>query len=398
VRAIAEELRAATLRTLWVRHAGLAATRPMLLVFPEDSWAEVIPARTLALRDPFWRQWEWYLRHLLWRRENLDDDFVTEPGLAVPAVMRRTGWGLEPRYHRLDPKGSYVWDAPLRDEGDLDLLVLPRLEVDRAATRRTVDALADAVGDILPVRALVAAPAENVFGDAAMFRGLEQVMLDMSDAPAFLHRLLAFIARAPMEQLDALEAEGSLTLNNRGTYTDSGGIGFTDELPTADRAAAIAGGASVTAADLWGFGVAQEASGVGPAQHEEFILEHQLPYLARFGLVAYGCCEPYTRKFDLLKRRIPRLRRVSVSPWCDIGAAAEALGDRYLFSWKPNPAMLADRFDPDHVRAYLRDALGRTRGCRVEVILKDTFTVQGDARRFTEWTRIAREEIDRVAG
>jgi len=195
-------------------------------------------------------------------------------------------------------------------------------------------------------------------------------MLDMSDAPAFLRRLQGFLARGPMEQLSALPAPG--------------------------RAAAVA--AAPVAADFWGFGVAQEASGAGPAQHEEFILEHQLPYLDRFGLVACGCCEPCTREFEMLKWRISRLRRVSVSPWCDISAAAEALGDRYVFSWKPNPAVLADRFDPDHVRMYLRDALDRTRGCRLEIVPKDTFTVQGDARRFVEWTCIAREEIDRAMG
>ncbi len=398
MRALAEDPRTKELGDLWRRHDDLEPTRPLLLVFPEDSWAEVIPARTLAIHDAFWRQWEWHLRHLLWRAARLDDDFVFEPDLLVPAAVRRTGWGLEASYRRLEAKGSYVWDGPLRDERDLDRLVVPRLDVDRAATRRTIDALGELIGDILPVRAVVPPPAENVFGEAAMLRGLEQVMLDMSDAPAFLHRLLAFLARGPMEQLSALEAAGALTLNNRNHYTDSGGIGYTGDLPSAGRTAAIAAGAAPVAADLWGFGVAQEASGVGPAQHEEFILEHQLPYLERFGLVAYGCCEPYTRKFDMLKRRIPRLRRVSVSPGCDVGAAAEALGDRYVFSWKPNPAMLADRFDPDHVRTYLRGALDRTRGCRLEIVLKDTFTVQGDARRFVEWTRIAREEIDRAAG
>ncbi len=231
-----------------------------------------------------------------------------------------------------------------------------------------------------------------------MLRGLEQVMLDMNDAPALLHRLMRFLARGAMEELTALESGGHFTLNNRNHYTDSGGIGYTHELPTADRAPALAAGAAAACRDLWGFGVAQEASGISPEHHEEFILDHQLPFLERFGLVAYGCCEPYTRKFDMLKRRIPRLRRVSVSPWCDVAAAAEALGDRYVFSWKPNPAMLADLFDPEHVRAYLRSTLERTRGCRLEIVLKDTFTVQGDARRFVEWTRVAREEIDRHAG
>jgi hypothetical protein len=100
----------------------------------------------------------------------------------------------------------------------------------------------------------------------------------------------------------------------------------------------------------------------------------------------------------MLKRRVRNLRRVSVSPWCDVGSAVDALGERYLLSWKPTPAMLADVFHPDQVREYLRDSLEKTRGCVVEVILKDTFTIRRDPRRVEEWARIARSEIERIAG
>jgi hypothetical protein len=80
-----------------------------------------------------------------------------------------------------------------------------------------------------------------------------------------------------------------------------------------------------------------------------------------------------------------------------MAAAATALEDRIIFSWKPTPAMLADAFHPDEVRAYIRGALQAARGCIVEVVLKDTFTLQRDPRRIEEWTRIARQEIDRAA-
>ena len=37
-------------------------------------------------------------------------------------------------------------------------------------------------------------------------------------------------------------------------------------------------------------------------------------------------------------KKIGNLRRVSVSPWCDVTIAAEELEDNYVLSWKPNPA------------------------------------------------------------
>lgn len=298
---------------------------------------------------------------------------------------------MEPRYRRGGEKGSYVWDAPVKDPADLEKVRYPRIAPDDEATERIAAALQDAFGDILPIRVSCPVPGVNLVGEATMLRGLQKVMEDMYDEPGFLHRLMDMIARGLSSDLDLLESGGYLTLNNGCHYTDSGGIGYTRDLPGPDF---VSG--PVRLRDLWGHGVAQELAGVSPAQHEEFVLEHQLPLLERFGLVAYGCCEPYTRKFDMLKRRVRNLRRVSVSPWCDVEAAAEALGDRYVFSWKPNPAMLADTFHPDQVRSYIRGTLERTRGCVVEIVLKDTFTLGGDPRRLEEWARIAREEIERV--
>ena len=202
-----------------------------------------------------------------------------------------------------------------------------------------------------------------------------------------------FLARGSLGITNYLAGEGHLTLNNAGHYVDSGGIAYSDELPATDF-----DGKRVRLCDLWGFGAAQSASEIGPQMHEEFILQYDLYLLRHCGLNSYGCCEPYTHKFDILERNIPGLRRVSVSPWCDIVGAAEALQDKCIYSWKPNPAMLTGRFDPDRIRAYIRETLEVARDCVVEIILKDTFTIEHEPSRLLTWTQIAREEIERVAG
>ena len=394
VRLVAEEPRQGQRRAAWIAHNDMRSRVPMLLVFPEDSWIEIVGEKDLAVTDPFWRQWEWYLRMILWRRGNVDDDFVVAPELPVALALRRGAWGMEARSTSGGEKGSFVWDAPLKRLEDMEKLTYPDLQPDEAATAAVTSALGDVFREILPVKVLCPVPGVNLIGEATMLRGLQQCLLDMYDNPKLLHRLMAFLARGLAGDLDRLEKGGFLTLNNENQYTDSGGIGYTSELP---RPSARGGTGPVRLSDLWGHGVAQELSGVSPSQHEEFLLEHQLPLLDRFGLVAYGCCEPYTQKFAMLKRRVRRLRRVSVSPWCDIAAAAEALGDQLLFSWKPTPAMIADVFHPEVVREYIRIALERARGCFVEIILKDTFTIRNDPARVHEWTRIAREEIERAA-
>jgi len=145
--------------------------------------------------------------------------------------------------------------------------------------------------------------------------------------------------------------------------------------------------------DLWGFAESQETVGISPRMFAEFILPYQVPILERFGLNCYGCCEPLEKRWKYV-REIPRLRRVSVSPFADLRQMTNLLGDQYVLSIKPNPADLAlDEFDEAHIRGVIREILHITRGCHVELILKDTHTIRGDASRLIRWVQIAREEI-----
>jgi hypothetical protein len=134
--------------------------------------------------------------------------------------------------------------------------------------------------------------------------------------------------------------------------------------------------------------------GVSPEIFAEFIYPYQLPIQERFGLNCYGCCEPLDKRWHIMKE-IPNLRRVSVSPWADIGGMAEKLEDQYIFSMKPRPTDLAmTGFDEERIRIELRDAFQKTRDCRVEVIMKDNHTIRNDPRRVIRWVQIAREEAE----
>ena len=75
---------------------------------------------------------------------------------------------------------------------------------------------------------------------------------------------------------------------------------------------------------------------------------------------------------------------------------AENLGNRYIFSMKPSPADLAmEFFDEEGIRAGLRRNLDITRGCCVEVIMKDVTTMLHDPQRAIRWVEIAMEEANR---
>jgi hypothetical protein len=110
----------------------------------------------------------------------------------------------------------------------------------------------------------------------------------------------------------------------------------------------------------------------------------------RFGLVDYGCCEPLDHKFDLLIKHIPRLRSVSVSPWCNRRLAAEKLGNRYVYVWKPNPSRICSPTpDFDAAEQDIRETLAIARECCLVIVMKDTSTFHNEPNRITRWTDLA---------
>jgi len=80
------------------------------------------------------------------------------------------------------------------------------------------------------------------------------------------------------------------------------------------------------------------------------------------------------------------------------GELPRELGGDYIFSRKPNPAVMASiTWDAGAVRRSIRDDLERTRGCVVELVMKDTHTCNRDPRRLADWVRIAKQEADAFA-
>jgi hypothetical protein len=315
-----------------------------------------------------------------------------EPFFDVPYTVSPDDWGLQAEYHKADAAGSYVWDAPIRDyDQDLQRLHSPQFEIDWETTRGCLTLAQEVFGGTLQVRlkgtwwwSL------GLTWLAATFRGLQNILLDFVDRPDGLKELLSRLSRGYMKKLDYLEREGLLSLNNDGTYVGSGGYGFTNQLPQPDFAG------RVRCCDMWGFTESQETVNVSPGMYEEFVFPCEKPIMDRFGLTCYGCCEPLHSRWHVVQRH-HGLRRVSCSPWIDVDKMAGYLGDRYVFSLKPNPAALAvPDIDKEAIRRELRQMLERTRGCIVEIIMKDNHTLARRPENAVEWCRIAREEAERV--
>ncbi len=390
-------------RELWRRHNDLQSSRLPIFCDPENGWNEIIPEGELCCESTLARRWEMVLRKEIFWAEELKDDKVIEQWFDIGYTHSEDDWGFQVRQRGGDG-GAYAWEPVIRDEADLERLHPPAFEIDQETTRRTVEEARRVFEGLLEVRLSgVWWWSLGMTLDLALLRGLEGVMLDMIERPGLVHRLMAVLRDGYLRKLDRLETGGLLSLNTD-RYVGSGGFGYTRQLPSPAAPQAAGGqakppglqGGPVRTRQMWGFCESQETVGVSPDMFAEFIFPYQLPFLERFGLNCYGCCEPLDGRWHVV-RRTPRLRRVSVSPWADLAKMASMLEDRYVLSLKAAPSDLAvPCLHEEVVRSKIRHALEVTRGCRVELIMKDNHTLGGNPRNAVRWVRIARQEAERA--
>jgi len=378
-------------RNLWFRHNALEATRPPIFFSPENSWNEIIPESQIQCRGELARDWEVMLRAEIFWGESICDDRVIEPYFLVPYMYVESDWGMHETRVGGQGSGAYTWDSPLKSYDDLNKIHFSTISVDYEATNALLSLATKVMGDLLTVRLKENWRLGGLTSYLVKLRGLQQIMFDVYDCPEKLHQLMGILRDGTLAKLDFLEKNALLSLNNDGTYVGSGGFGYTRELPQKDF-----NGKSVRTCDIWGFAESQSTVGFPPDMFAEFFFPYISSTLEGFGLNCYGCCEPLDKYWDVIKNT-PRLRRVSVSPFANVADMADELGDQYIYSWKPNPVVLAGRsFNEDLIRAELRRVLQITRNCHVEIIMKDTITIGNNPQRVIRWCQIAREEAEKV--
>jgi len=383
---------------LWTRHAALDSTRPMILAETGGVLDELIPRATLHCQETWARQMERGLRELIFRYEHVRDDFVIQPWLHYGWFVNIGDFGVQIRLVRGDNEGkmgSYHWDPPIKDlDADFDKLHFRELSVNREKTTTWADFLEAHFGDILPARLRASYWwTTGLTWTAINLIGLQPLMMAMYDNPQGLHRLMAFLRDECIHFIEWFEREGLLTLNNEADYIGSGSQGWTVELPKmpAFGHPGTNDGKNVRLKDLWGLSESQETVGISPTMFEEFVFPYQLPIIERFGLSYYGCCEPIHNRWHIVKR-IPNLRRVSISPWCDQEQMAADMGGDYIFCRKPNPAIISTRrFDEDAIREDIRTTLRAAGDTPLEFAMKDVHTLNDDPMRLGRWVELARE-------
>ena len=379
---------------LWKALNSLKPVRPMVII-DQMPWneMEINGELTLQCEHPFCRALETQLRRSLYRWKHAPGDLAIQPEIVVSKVIRNSGYGIEveERTSALDigndVVGHYYVDQ-LKTDADIEKIHAPEVSLDTSATAECEEAAHEIFDDVLNVRMQGMLPWLGPWDTIVQWCGVEGTLFDLSDRPEFMHRLVERLVDAYLAMLESAEEQGLLGHGQNEVHCTGA---WTDELPAPgfdpDRP---------RTQDLWTFGMAQIFSSVSPAMFDEFEVPYMQRIYSRFGLGYYGCCDPLDDRIDLV-RKIPNVRKISMSPWVNQERGARQIGPDYVFSRKPSPALLAtDRFSPSAVEEDLRETIRvcKEHGCPLELILKDISTVRYEPQRLTEWDSIARRLVN----
>ncbi|NQT59579.1 MAG: hypothetical protein HQ557_11420 [Bacteroidetes bacterium] len=382
---------------LWQKMNDLQSERPMVWI-NEIPWHEMNYNDELTLKtEHSWaRQHETELRRQIYQWEHLQGDMVLDNFITCPLAVYSSDFGImeDVDIVKTDSDNeiySRHFKIQIREPEDIAKIKMPKVLHNEQATEYALAAMQDLYRDIIPVKKVGQTHIWFTPWDYLIrWWGIQEAMMDLVLRPDMVNEAVSRMVDGWMTELDQFVEQNLLSLDCYNTRIGSGGYGYTQELPGHDFDPDY-----VKPHNMWGCSNAQIFSEVSPEMHGEFAIQHDLRWMARWGLTYYGCCEPLGKKIHLLEK-IPNLRKISVSPWNDSRTVAENIGDRYVSSRKPNPAVLAPEvWSPEQAEAEMREYLDRAGDCHVEMIMKDISTVRYEPKRLWEWadtaTRLAKE-------
>lgn len=340
---------------------------------------------SLQCEDPLLRGAEDFIRKKLFQWRYFPADMILPPYIPMQKVMCDSGIGVEVKEQRLSSDAdnnisSHEYYDQLSGPEDLEKIKLPVITYDHETTMARYTRLAEAIGDIIPVRIVGYDCFASPWDKISELRGVTNLLIDLAERPEFSHQVVSKLYECEESRLSQMEELGLFELNPYNLHCTAA--------LCSDLAKDYDGG-KVLRKHIWGRGMAQIFATVGKDMHQEFDIDYMKKLMEPFGLVYYGCCEPLDKKIDIVSK-LPHLRKISITPWADIDIAAEAIGSRYVIANKPNPSAVAVKLDEDGLRKEIGRTLAAVKrnGCSCDIVLKDISSAGRDLNNLVRWENI----------
>ena len=358
---------------------NLEKTKPTIHIY-EVPWHEmdVNNELKLATQNPFCQRIETDMKRTLYMWRHMQADMVVESTVVQPLIINDTGFGIteDVTVAKTDERSDIVsrhFHIQIKNEEDIEKIKMPVVTFDREKTEEEYQARCEIFDKVLNVEKRGMPLEKKIYpwkstetetsfwftpwDDIVRWTGVQEILVDMFRRPKYVHCIIERTVDAWLSRLEQYKRLGVLKADPM---------------------------------EFWGIGAAQIFSACSPAMHEEFALKHETRWFSKFGRNFYGCCEPLDEKVDIVKKNIPRLRKISMSAWVNFDRAVEKVGDEIVFAWKPSPAVLAAPiWDPEGIQMDLEEKMEKARNCVVEIHMKDISTVRYQPQRLWDWSRIA---------
>ena len=372
---------------------SLEIVRPVVLI-NEVPWGEIDDEMLKPTCAPELRGIEFRLRTTIYQNKHFPVDMVVPTIFNIGKKSKTTGIGLKVHDDQIKSDSgtnisSHAYEDMLKTEDDLNKLVIPEISYDEESTLSLLSLAKEIFSGLMPVKLSGGYPSYNIWDVVSRYRGVEPILLDLALRPEFMHQTaekFCDIAESIFTQSEELGLYDNENLNIHCT------VGSTHDLPELES------GSKVKRKHTWGRCAAQIFGEVSPNMHDEFDLPYNQKLFGDSGLLYYGCCEPLDRKIDILGKRFPNLRKVSITPWADPDNAAKNIGSKYVMAAKNNPVYVSGKvFNADLVKEemsqYCRASIENK--TPLEFVLKDISTIANKPEHLIEWAKCTSRVIDK---
>lgn len=381
-------------RRLWLKLNTINMERPMILI-DQIPWNEMDVDGSLIcqVQDPYWRGVETEMRQTLYKWQYMPADMVVNPYICLPRPFHNSGWGISAQaenYIILEQNAtssSTEYVNQIEEPEDLEKIQMPKITLDTTREEEIIQQAHELFDGIIEFRMTGEKMMHlGIWDSIAQWMGVTNCYIELMDRPEMIHAMMEKLTQGlirTIHQMNELELFDIYSNTCHCSQT------FLPDMPKeGDRA--LSGNA-------WAFGLAQLFTSVSPEITKEFEVDYMKRIFPYFGAIYYGCCDRLDDRMDYI-RLLPKIRKLSCSPWSVREAFAEKMPEYCVMSNKPNPAFLASgKLNEDIVREDIRRTIAAAKNYNrsLELIQKDISTVNHNPACLWRWQEIAMEEVMR---
>lgn len=371
---------------LWYAHNACRGERPMIHLEIDNFTQEVLFPQ-MQCQDPLARRIEERLLHNFYNMQVLDDDKVVAPYFGVWWDLDLKPWGFDVMKEVASEGIGQHFVEQVEELGEeIDKFKPSEFSLKIDQTNEYFKAAEDAFGDILPVKRVGKSMTCWLTQDLVHIMGMQNMCYALYDYPDELQQVLNQLADDYLKFFEGWRDSGLMYPTTGFEELNQGSICLTDELPS---------DGPMDLDKIWLHMDSQETINVSQNMFESLVWDSYKKVADRFGLVSFGCCDPLERLWPCLSQ-LKNLRKASISPWTDEAYMGEALaGRKIIYHRKPSPNYLgvSEVFDEDAWREHITTTLKHAKNCKVELTIRDVYTIHNNVNKAKRCVEIMRECI-----